>query len=498
MHFDCVLINNSYLENLSVRYLSAHLKSKGYRVVTIHYEGRKNDVFNLLTRQSLKALAACCREASLVGISLLTTHQLSRSRQIQDFLAGRIKAPIIWGGVPVICDPEFYLQYTDYVCLGEGEPVLEALLEGRDPLAVKGLGFRAEDGSLHCNPLPDLLDVNTGPIPVLDLEDGFFLQDDGELLPVPEGMEPVHRSYSILSIRGCPYHCSYCLNSCLKNIFAGTGASIRFVSTSRVIEELEQAKSDLPDLKRVIFDDDDFFLRSESDLQQLCDAYTRKINLPIFYIQAHMHTITEKKVDILLHSGIRLQYLKIGLQSASVRVNQAIFDRRFEKDRFLEGLRMLSAKGVRVMLDVISANPYETAEDSYASLVFYEQLIRQTRKLSTTALPMKIYDHKLMFYPGSKLYEQAKHDGLIADDYVEKVLLQRNTLRRMEEDIDHEAFVVALVNRALRSRSSLHPAALLLRLLRVKPLYTLVYRGRLVNRIYHRTGLNLAGLFTKG
>ncbi len=264
-----------------------------------------------------------------------------------------------------------------------------------------------------------------------------------------------------------------------------------------MIEELEQAKNHFPQLKRVIFDDDDFFLRSESDFKQLCEAYARKINLPIFYLQAHMHTITEAKVNILLQSGIKLHYLKIGLQSASVRINKDVFDRHFEKDRFLEGLRMLSAKGVRVMLDVISSNPYETAEDSYASLLFYEELVRQNSKLSRTKLPMKIYDHKLMFYPGSKLYDRAKNDGFIADDYIEKVLLQRNTLRKLEEDIDHEAFVVTLVNRALKGRPFLNPAALLLRVLRVKPLYFALYRWRLVNRIYRITGINLPGLFSK-
>ncbi len=93
-----VLINNSYVENLSVRYLGAYLKHKGFRVSIIHYEGRKDDVFNLLPEESLKLLSEYCRDCDLVGISLLTTHQLKRSIQISNYLKGKIKAKIIWGG----------------------------------------------------------------------------------------------------------------------------------------------------------------------------------------------------------------------------------------------------------------------------------------------------------------------------------------------------------------------------------------------------------------
>ena len=114
---DVVLINNSYLENLSVRYLGSYLKARGYRVTTIHYEGRKEDVFNLLTEKSLQTLARHCLDTRLVGISLLTTHQLDRSRQIHEYLRHRIKAKIIWGGVPSIILENTYSdeQFESYM-----------------------------------------------------------------------------------------------------------------------------------------------------------------------------------------------------------------------------------------------------------------------------------------------------------------------------------------------------------------------------------------------
>ena len=74
-----VLVNNSYIENISVRYLGAHLKHQGFKVSVIHYEGSQDKVFDLLPEESLAKLADYCRQCDLVGISLLTTHQQERS-----------------------------------------------------------------------------------------------------------------------------------------------------------------------------------------------------------------------------------------------------------------------------------------------------------------------------------------------------------------------------------------------------------------------------------
>ena len=56
-----------------------------------------------------------------IGISVLTTHYLNRAIQINDYMNEKLNIPVVWGGVPVICDPEYYLQHCDYVCTGEGE-----------------------------------------------------------------------------------------------------------------------------------------------------------------------------------------------------------------------------------------------------------------------------------------------------------------------------------------------------------------------------------------
>jgi radical SAM superfamily enzyme YgiQ (UPF0313 family) len=171
------------------------------------------------------------------------------------------------------------------------------LLQGVPPADIPGLGYKGGGNQLQLNPIPSLLDVNALPLPCLDVDGGYILRN-GVLIPLRDELTRLIR-YSILSVRGCLYNCSYCLNSRLKKVFSGKGPYIRFVDIFRVIEELEWAKKTLPRLREIIFDDDDFFLRPKKELKKLLETYAARIDLPIFFIQANVRHITEQKVQLL-------------------------------------------------------------------------------------------------------------------------------------------------------------------------------------------------------
>ena len=289
-------------------------------------------------------------------------------------------------------------------------------------------------------------------------------------------------TYSILSVRGCPHKCSYCLNSRLMNVFHKKGKYIRKIDSSRVIKELEWAKKNIPHLKRIIIDDDDFFLRSEKEMKELLDLYMVKIKLPVFYLQAHIKHITREKLRILKQSRIQLRYLKIGLQSASTRISRDIFNRPLDKEIFLKKIEFIISGNVRIMIDVISDNPYETKEDKYEALLFYHEIIKIVMKYPVVDLPIKMYDHKLMYYPGSTLFDRVTKDRHIPQNYVDEVLLKRNTLRKHEEDIDNDAFIVALFNIVMQKKKYYKIAWVLLKLMRIKPLFYFMVRFNIVKR----------------
>jgi anaerobic magnesium-protoporphyrin IX monomethyl ester cyclase len=476
-----LLINNSHIENFSVRNIACFLKQKGFKVSTIHYKGEKDDVFNLLSGKSLNVLSEYAKDFDLVGISLLTTHLLSRSIQITKHLKKENKSTIIWGGVPVICDPEYFLKYTDYVCAGEGEQLLADLLQGKAKEEIKGLGYISKSGNPIINPIPDFIDLNVQPIPHLDIDDGYLLNDDG-LITLKNEMPKSLSTYSVLSVRGCPFQCSYCLNSKLMDVFHKKGSYIRKINTSRVIEELLWAKNNILPLKRIVIDDDDFFLRSNEEMDAILNEYARTIDLPIFYLQAHIKHITELKIQLFIKHKINLRYLKIGLQSGSQRISKDIFNRNLDKDLFIDKVKLLVSNKIRVMIDLISDNPYETFEDKYEALLFYSRILKIVMESSTVDLPIKMYDHKLMYYPGSKLYNMVLEDKHIQQDYIDTVLLQRITLRKKLEDIDTEAFIVGLFNLAIKKKRHANFACIFIKILKVKPIFRFIVRFNVIEK----------------
>ncbi|MEX1299084.1 MAG: radical SAM protein [Desulfotignum sp.] len=491
-----VLINNAHIENFSVRHLGAYLTSRGFRVSTIHYESRKEAVFEPMPAQALEILARYCNDCDLVGITVLTTHLVPRCRQITRYLKDRITAPVIWGGPPVIADPVQFLEDADLVCAGEGETVMEQLLEGVPVDQIPGLGFAASGGGAVVNDLPPMLDVNDLPIPRVDLENGYVLTESG-LVPMKDRVPGTLSTYSVLLVRGCPYRCAYCLNSRLKQVFERKGPYVRKIDVDRVIAELVWAKNHIPHLRRIIIDDDDFFLNSEDRMTRFLAQYMDRIGLPVFYIQANTRQITETKLDILVNSGLDLRYLKIGLQSGSPRISREVFLRPLDRQAYLDKLEMVMKRGIRVMIDVISDNPYDTPADKHAVLRFYLEMLARIPD-HPIERPVKIYDHKLMYYPGTPLFERVLMDGHIRADYVDKVLLKRSTLRLHKEDRDHDALMVSWFNTAANRRPFHRTAHLLLRILAVPPVFRAAVRYRLA-RVLNRLSQipAVAGLLEK-
>jgi hypothetical protein len=266
----------------------------------------------------------------------------------------------------------------------------------------------------------------------------------------------------------------------------------------RVIDELVWARGHIPHLKRVIIDDDDFFLNSEDRMKRFLARYMTEIGLPVFYIQANTRQITRKKLDILVNSGLDLQYLKIGLQSGSTRVSRKIFNRPLDPGLYLDKLEMVMARGIRVMIDVISDNPYDTPADKYAVLRFYLDILKRI-PAHPVDRPVKVYDHKLMYYPGTPLYDRAIKDGHIRADYVQQVLLRRSTLRLHKEDRDHDALMVSLFNTAANKKKFHRSARVLLRVLAVPLVFRAAVRYRLA-RVLDRVSQipALAGILKNG
>ena len=60
-------------------------------------------------------------------------------------------------------------------------------------------------------------------------------------------------------------------------------------------------------------------------------------------------------------------------------------------------------------------------------------------------------DHKLMFYPGTELYNRSLNEGVISKDYIFDTLLKRTTARK-EKEMDIDKIILALFRSSLKHR----------------------------------------------
>ncbi|WP_455756516.1 B12-binding domain-containing radical SAM protein [Sulfurimonas sp.] len=422
--------------NFSLNSIANYAKKYENRVEIIHCNPSDKDtdfVFGLFTKEQLKAIAMQCEDAKIIGISLVAVHYLKMAEQITNYLSKIYNIPIIWGGVPIITDPNYYLDYTKYISIAEGEKLIVEMSKAidleKDISTINGLGFKNTDGDIIKNPQFPAIDVNEVSIKP-DFNIHYFLIDNTFIClkdNINLVLEKVQKKgYRVFPIRGCPFMCSFCANNQLSKVFSEQ-KTLRKVNLDLVISELEFAKDNFPNLNLIMSYEDDFFARNEDELYQFAKLYKERINLPI-NINGTIKLITTSKIDILLQGGIVFDFIKIGLQSASKRINKQIYKRPFSRKEYISKIPMLIDKKIRVIVDVISSNPYETKEDKLEALSFYIDLA--TEIIKTSKEPWKfiqIMDHKLMYYPGTELYAKAISDGTISKTYINDILLKRTT-----------------------------------------------------------------------
>ena len=87
-----------------------------------------------------------------------------------------------------------------------------------------------------------------------------------------------------------------------------------------------------------------------------------------------------------------------------------------------------------------------------------------------------------MYYPGTKLYKKAMKDGVIPGDYIDRVLLRRNTVRKHSEDLDNDTLVIALFNIAIRKDRFSLLAYGAIKILCVKPVFKIFTRLDMVKK----------------
>lgn len=205
---------------LGLLYLSSHLRQKGFGVEIYDSTfGSKDELFGLLSNTA----------PGILGVY----GNLMTRRNVVEIVSRAKEAgwKIVLGGPEPANYPEQYLSAgAGVIVVGEGEMALESLLRsGMNPAAwpaIGGIMFRASDGGIvRTEPAPLIQDLDAQPWP------------DRERIRVENYLAAWRArhgkgSVSVITARGCPYHCNWCSHSVY-------GKTHRRRSPRSVVDEVE-------------------------------------------------------------------------------------------------------------------------------------------------------------------------------------------------------------------------------------------------------------------
>jgi anaerobic magnesium-protoporphyrin IX monomethyl ester cyclase len=241
-------------ESFGIEYLSAVLTQAGHHTELIYDPGLDNNFYvssSLLKRLNVpKKLVRKAKDFSpdLVAFSSIT-NLYPYVKDMARALKAELKVPTVIGGIHPTVLPELVLQEDcfDIVCRGEGEYALlelaNRLERGEDIADIENLWVKDSQGVIRENeqrPLIQDLDALPFPDKALFYRNGAFW-----------------RNVSIMTGRGCPYHCTFCVNSFYHQMNTRRGGMVRRRSVDNVIQELTLYKQKYRP-QTVNFQDDTF------------------------------------------------------------------------------------------------------------------------------------------------------------------------------------------------------------------------------------------------
>lgn len=267
----------------------------------------------------------------------------------------------------------------------------QALESGRPLSEVLGISYRGEAGTIVHNPLRPLMeDLDKIPFASqvyqkhLDIRDYFYSHITNPII-------------SFFTGRGCPYHCTYCVQP--QTLF---GHRFRHRSPKNVMDEMEYIRNTFPDVKEVLIDDDTLTV-DKVFIRELCEEMIRRNNSLPWSCQTRVNLDYDTMV-LMKKAGCRL--MVAGFESG----NQQILN-NVKKGTKVETGRLFAddahRAGILVHGCFMAGNPGETKQTLQETLDFALSLELDTAQF-----------FPLMVYPGTEAYSQLASEGaIITDDF---------------------------------------------------------------------------------
>jgi len=313
-------------------------------------------------------------------------------------------------------------EFVDYLVVGEGEEPMRALVEtlgrGATEPDIPGVWYRKNGTVVEGGRAPRIRDLDA--LPAIDLsilEGNDYSYSFGS----------ASREAMIVTSRGCPFACQYCVSAHPDRRFIGR-------SPEHVVDEVKHWFA--AGYRHLNFFDDYF----NADLERAKEICHRLIEerLPVSWtMRGSANQIDEEFAELLQASGCKR--VNIGVESANEEI-LAAFGRKSSTARIQQSFDLLARRGISLMGYFMLGFPGESRE-----------MVEETIDLALS-LPLDYAQFTAVCpTPGSQFYSDLVRRGKLDDVYRDFVQRPWPAFRLpYYEDLITEAEIAALCQSAYR------------------------------------------------
>jgi len=370
---------------LYLAYTSAVLKKNGFEVLGLDAVEKELGIFDFVKKMEKFKPGVVVMEVSTPSLN----YDLETARKLKEQLPETF---LVFCGSHVSFDHKNIMKNYSFVdgCVqAEFEATIRdlciAMRDNTSLKEVKGLTWRNKtNGNVIINDKMPFIE-NLDGLPYPDRDD-FRIEDYQMAFFCGK------RTGVLLSSRGCPYQCSFCLWP-----ETTSGHKYRQRSAKSVVDEIEYLLHE-HNVDSLFFDDDTFALTKERMIEICSEIIKRKIKIP-WICMGRVNTTDEDMIKIMKKAGCTQIFF--GFESGSPIILRSI-GKNITKNQMLKAVRITQKHGLVASGSFVFGLPPENKDTIKDTLDFAKKLKADFVQF-TLAAP----------FPGTKFYNEAMQKGLL-------------------------------------------------------------------------------------
>jgi radical SAM superfamily enzyme YgiQ (UPF0313 family) len=362
---------------LGLLYIASYLRKHGISVKLCDVPAKKfhlEDIIEEIAREKPR----------VVGLSALSSGLRSAveiAKEIKKVFGSIPQVGL--GGAHVSVDPTFIerFPYFDFAVIGEGEKTM--LQIATDIIAGKKVS----------GPCPGEMSQNLDeyPFPARDLV------DIGDYFYTKERLKGEPPTAMMIATRGCPHNCIFCSRPSYQRKF-------RARSAKNIVDEMEKIHSLYPG--GFSFQDDTFTLDKRL-IHEVCrELVTRNLKVR-WKAMTRADAVDEELLQHLGQAGC--DDLFFGIEAGNERIRTEVIGKRVKDETIFKTLKLCRRYGIHTNILLMLGFPTET-----------EKELRDTINFSSRAKADLMGVRVTIIMPGSRLFDDAQREGLIAPDVIDR------------------------------------------------------------------------------